>query len=113
MEIVSHFNEKPTSRVAWWALGLGLGSLLVMPGLGIFASVIRPFLSSIVGDTISGYIGFGVGALALAVSIAAVFVGFHAIRRGELSWAVWLGFVPSTFVAAFWLIMLIGEFLYL
>lgn len=113
-EVISKFKEMPKTKTAWWAMGLGLGTLLVMPILGIFASVIRPMIDpiSVNSENTGARIGFGVGVVALIFSISAIVAGVSAFKKGERSWVLWVGFVPAILVGAFWIFMIIGEFIF-
>jgi hypothetical protein len=95
-------------------MGLGLGSLLVMPILGIFDSVIRPMIDpiSVNSENTGLRIGFGVGVVALIFSISNIVAGVSAFKKGERSWVLWVGFVPAILVGAFWIFMIIGEFIF-
>ncbi len=113
-EIISKFREKPKTKTAWWAMWLGLSSLLVMPLLGLFDSVIRPIIDpiSVNSENTGVRIGLGVGVLALIFSISAIVAGVSAFKKGERSWVLWVGFIPAILVGAFWVFMIIGEFLF-
>lgn len=80
--IISKFKEKPKTKIGWWAMGLGLGSILI----------------TMVSAT--------PGAI---IALAAVIVGIIAFIKGEHSWAVWFGFVPALLYAAFYVYMFVGE----
>ncbi len=108
--IISKFREKPKTRTAWWAMGLGLSVFLMGPMLGIFAAVIRPLIDEATNETVGAAIGFLFGIGALVLSIAALVTGIRAYRKGERSWVMWVGFVPSIMVALFWVFLLVGEF---
>jgi hypothetical protein len=121
-EIISRFNEAPKTRTAWWAMGLGLSTVLIHPLLGIFTAVIRPIIdpasmvgresSGIVGATM-GSMGFGSGVVALILSVSTIVTGVRAFKKGERSWVLWVvGFVPAILVGAFWVFMFIGEFIF-
>ena len=66
-EIISRFNEKPKTRTAWWAMGLGLAALLVPPFLGIFAAFIRPLIDRAAGEATGIAMGFGGAAAAMII----------------------------------------------
>lgn len=104
------FKEWPKTSLAWWAFGLGIGTLFVFPFLGIFGAVISPFISLVFGELVSQVIGFMIGFGVLGVSISAVLVGIRAYRKGERSWVLWVGLLPALLVAAGWVFMVIGEF---
>ena len=111
-EIISRFNEKPKTRTAWWAMGLGIAALFVPPFLGIFAAVIRPLIDKAAGETTGIAMGFGGAAAALIISVSALVTGIRAYRMGERSWVLWLGFIPALLIAAFWVFMFAGEILF-
>ena len=108
-EVISNFKERPKSKIAWRAMGLGLSTLLVPPLLGFSAAVLRPIIDAAAGEKIGSAISFGVAAFALALPIAALIIGRRALKQGERSWAVWLGLAPAILIGAFWIFMLIGE----
>ena len=117
-KIISTFKEKPKTNTAWWAMGLGLSTLLIPPLLGIFTAVIRPIIdkASMEGRESSGNlganIGFGAGVVVLILSVSAIITGVRAYKKGERSWVLWVGFVPAILVGAFWVFMIIGEFIF-
>lgn len=112
-EVISTFREKPKTTTAWWAMGLGLGTLLLAgPTLGIFAAVIRPMIDQVSGEQVGAVIGFGLAAVALALPVIALVAGIRALKKGERSWVVWVGFVPAILVSAFWVFMIVGEFVF-
>ena len=87
-EIISKFREKPRTKTAWWAMGLGLATILGGPALGIFAAVIRPIIdkASMEGRENSGNlganIGFGAGAVVLILSVSAIITSVRAYKKG-------------------------------
>lgn len=115
-EIISKFKEKPKTKTAWWAMWLGLGSLLIPLILGIFTTVIRPIIDpvSMVGRESNGIfgMGFGSGVIALILSASTIITGVRVFKKGERSWVLWAGFVPAILVGAFWVFMIIGEFVF-
>jgi hypothetical protein len=113
-EIISKFNEKPKTKMAWRAMYFGLATLLIPQFLGIFAAVIRPMIdrASVNNENVGRTIGFGFGILALILSISALITGICAFRKGERSWVLWVGFVPAILIGAFWVFMIIGEFVF-
>lgn len=92
-------------------MGLGLSTLLIFPGLGIFTSLVRPLLENTLLRDFAG-LGFSVGVFSLLLSTVALVLGVWALRIGERSWAVWLGFVTALLVGFFWIFMILGEFLF-
>lgn len=111
-EVISKFKEKPKTKTAWRAMYLGLATLLIPPFLGIFAAVIRPIIDKASGENTGAAMGFGSGVLALALSVSALVAGIRAFKKGERSWVLWVGFIPAILVGAFWVFMIIGEFIF-
>jgi len=111
-EIISRFREKPKTKTAWWAMGLGLATFFIPTFLGIFAAVIRPIIDTASSENFGVVIGFGAGIFALILAISSLVMGICAFKKGERSWVLWVGFVPSILVAAFWIFMIVGEFVF-
>ena len=111
-EIISRFNEQPKTKIAWWAMGLGLGTILVIPLLGIFTAVIRPLIDKASSENVGASVGFGIGVVALGLSVSALVAGVIAFKKGERSLVLWVGFVPAIAICAFWVLMIIGEFIF-
>ena len=109
-KVISQFKERPKLRITWWAMGLGLATLFLGPLLGISAAVIVPAIARAFGESTSSAFGFNFGLIAFFLTIAALVVGSIALRKGERSWVLWLGFIPALLAGAFWLFMIIGEF---
>ncbi|MFA6027788.1 MAG: hypothetical protein WC752_02580 [Patescibacteria group bacterium] len=110
-KIISHFNEKPKTKICWISMILGLISISSGPILGISAAVLMPFLSSM-NENIAGTIGIVSVIMVFVMTIVALVVAILAYRKGERSWAMWVGLVPAVLGAAFWVFMLVGEFLF-
>ena len=83
----SHCNERPHTKLGWWAFGLAVASILLMFGW--------MFLPG--GAGLSFLCGLAGGIIALVA----------IIRQRERSWAVWLALLPMLNVFVFFL----GEFL--
>jgi hypothetical protein len=111
-EVISKFKEKPRTKTAWWAMGLGLATILVYPLLGIFAAVVRPMIDKASNENVGAVAGFGSMIVALILSVSALVTGVLAFKKGERSWVLWVGFVPAILVGAFWVFMIIGEFIF-
>ena len=113
-EVISKFKEKPRTKTTWWAMWLGLATLLVGPMLGIFATVLRPMIdrASVNSENTGIAVGFSGGVFGLILSISALAVCIRAYKKGERSWVLWVGFVPAILVGAFWVFMIIGEFIF-
>jgi hypothetical protein len=108
--VISKFKEKP--KTVWWVMGLGLSSILVFPFFGIFAAVIRPIIDKASSEIVGAVIGFGSMIVALILIVSALVIGVRAFKQGERSLVLWVGFVPAILVGAFWVIMIIGEFIF-
>ena len=111
-EVISKFKEKPRTKTAWWAMGLGLSSILIFPFLGIFTAFIRPIIDKASSENIGAAVGFGSMIVILILLISALVTGVRAFIKGERSWVLWVGFVPAILVGAFWIFMIIGEFIF-
>jgi len=107
--IISKFSEKPKLRITWWAMGLGLVTLFISPLLSFSVAVIVPAIAKTFGEGTSNTYGLNLGLIAFLLTIAALVVGSIALRKGERSWVLWLGFGPALLAGAFWLFMIIGE----
>jgi hypothetical protein len=110
--IISTFKEMPKTKIAWWAMGLGLATLLSGPFLSFFTAVIRPLLTNLFTESASGAFGLNLGIFSLIFCAIAIVVGILALRKGERSWVVWLGFIPALLSGVFWLFMFGGELLF-
>ena len=101
---------------AGWALGLGLGAVLVVPLLGTLNATLRRLLDPVSvnpgNQSILGGGGLAVTLLSLALSVAALAAGIRALRAGARSWAVWAGLLLALLVMGFWLFWLAGEIVY-
>ena len=110
-EHISKFRDLPKLKTTWWAMGLGLGTPIIFPALGIFAAVLRPFLDSVSGDAIGASAGFVMIFLVLLLLLSALTLGIISFRRGERSWVLWLGFAPAIVIGVFAIIFILGEVL--
>ncbi len=112
-EVISKFKDKPRTKTAWWAMGLGLGTVLGGPiMLGIFAAVIRPIIDRASNENTGAALGFNLGIVSLILSVFALVTCIRAFKKGERSWVLWVGFVPAILTGAFWVFMIIGEFIF-
>lgn len=110
--IISTFKEKPKTKTAWRAMGLGLATFLVPPILGIFAAVIRPIIDKVISENVGAAVGFILVIVVLTLSVSALVAGIRAFKKGERTWVLWVGFVPAILTGAFWVFMIIGEFVF-
>jgi uncharacterized membrane protein YhaH (DUF805 family) len=111
-EAISKFKEKPKTKMAWWAMGLGLSSILIFPFLGIFAAVIRPIIDKASSENVGAVVGFNFMFVVLILLVSALVTGVRSLQDGERSWVLWVGFVPAILVGVFWVFMIIGEFIF-
>jgi hypothetical protein len=107
-EIISRFRETPKTKIGRWAMWLGLSPIIAVPFLGIFVSVIRPFIDRVSNESLGAAFGFSIVILFIALSVSALTAAIISYRKGEHSWCIWVGFVPTIFL----LFMLIGEFVF-
>jgi hypothetical protein len=110
--LFSKFNAMPGTKTAWLATGLGLATILGFPLLGIYASAIRPIIDNAASEKVGAAIGFGLIIIFLILSVSALVTCIRAFKKGERSWILWVGFIPTILVSAFWIIILIGEFIF-
>jgi uncharacterized membrane protein HdeD (DUF308 family) len=111
-EIISTFKEKPKTRTAWWAMGLGLATILIGPFLGIFASTLRPIIDKAISENTGANIGFALMIFSLLLLVVALVVSIRAFKKGERSWVMWLGLIPAILGCVFWIVMIAGEFIF-
>ncbi len=110
--IISHFKDKPKTSTGWWAFGLSLATIMSGPILGISAAVVIPFLGRVAGEQLSAMVGFTVVVIVFLVYFLALGLSIKAFRQGERSWAVWTALVLSLLETCFWILMIVGEFLF-
>jgi len=111
-EIISRFNQKPKLAITWWAMRLGLATVLSGPFLGTSAAVLRPAIDRAGGESLGSAIGIVLVMLILALVVSAFGLGLYVYRKGERSWVMWIGFIPAILAVLFWLFMVIGEFVF-
>ena len=111
-EVISKFKERPKTKTAWWAMGLGLSSILIFPFLGIFTAVIRPIIDKASSENVGAVVGFGSMIVVLILLVSALVTSVYAFKKGERSWVLWVGFVPAILVGVFLVFMIIGEFIF-
>ncbi|NTV44674.1 MAG: hypothetical protein HGA67_03180 [Candidatus Yonathbacteria bacterium] len=103
---------KSASRTVRVAAVLGVLSLLLPTMLGMFAAVGAPLFTAVFGEMAGRITGFGIGIGALLFTILVVVMAIRAWRTGERSVLVWVGVVPAILIVLFWVVMIIGEFLF-
>ncbi|MCX6810779.1 MAG: hypothetical protein NTY30_03580 [Candidatus Berkelbacteria bacterium] len=99
--IISHFKEKPKTKIAWWAFASGLAAVLEIPFMALLSSYIHKSTGTSINQSI--------GIVGIALTIAALITGTIAYRKAERSWVLWLGFGPALLLGLFWLVMIIAE----
>jgi hypothetical protein len=105
------FKEKPKAKIGWWAMGLGLATLLGVPLVSILTLVILPAFGDDFNEAMGQTIGVSMGVFSLLAGAAATVVGIIALRRGERSWAVWLGLVLAILTLVGWGLMILSDLL--
>lgn len=95
-EIISHFKEKPKTKITWWAMIFGL-SLFVPP----LASSALPHITWGAVNVIP--------FLLVPLLILALTTGIIASIRGERSYILWIGLAP----AILFTLLLIAEFTFM
>jgi hypothetical protein len=114
-EILSRFKEKPKTKIGWRVLYLGLSTLLIPPLFGFSGTIIRLLIDKVSVNpnaSIGIPMGFNGALISLALSIFTIITGVRALKIGERSWAIWLGFIPAILVAIFWIFMFVGEIIF-
>ena len=107
--IISTFKEKPKTKIGWWAMGLGLGTLAGVPLVSLLTAVIFPAFAIEFTDATGRALGVSLGVFSLLVGAAAIVVGIIAHRRGERSWAVWLGLILAILTIVVWGLMILSD----
>ena len=98
---ISSFKEMPKTKVAWWAMALGLAAVLEIPVLVLINQIIKRLTGVFFAQSI--------GITGIVLTIAALITGTIAYRKSERSWVLWLGFGPAIALGLFWLVMIIAE----
>jgi hypothetical protein len=114
-EVISKFKEKPKTKIAWWAMGLGLATILgspLSPLNGIFIAVIRPMIDKAISENVGAAIGFSSMIVSSILLVSALVTSILALRKGERSWVLWVGFVPAILAGAGLVVLIIGEFIF-
>jgi hypothetical protein len=110
-EIISKFKEKPKTQTAWWAMWLGLSTVLTNPFFS-FLTALRKILFRIITGRIFFFDSRGIMAFSLLLAVAAIVVSIIAFKKGERSWVLWLGFIIAVFCFVFYVSWIIAEFLF-
>ena len=111
-EIISRFGDKPKLKITRWAMGLGIAAFLFVPFLNFFAMVLRPLIDKSAGEEVGRAIGFNIGLFPIPLALTALVLGMISHHRGERSWAMWVGYLPGVVLTAFWVFMIVGEFVF-
>ncbi len=108
-EVISKFKDKPINKSTWIGMWLGLASILAFPLLGINAKFLRPILGDVVGEGTGSIVTAVFAFLCIMLIVIGFIANLRSYRRGERSWVMWLGFVPSILVGTLFAIMLGAE----
>lgn len=111
---ISKFNQKPKTALAWRTMYFGLSALFIPLFFGFFASILRRIFDPVSLNSGNSVISMGFGSvmLALLLSILTITTGISALKKGERSWVVWIGFTPAILICIFWILMIIGELMF-
>ena len=101
----SSFWQRPSTRLGWWAVGLGgVFVLMFIINTALFMPAYQGLPSTRWIEILLPFYGIFMALCALAAGI----VGLIAvIRKHERSWLAWLTILPGAFV----LFLLLGELL--
>jgi len=105
------FKEKPKTKIGWWTMGLGLATLAGVPLVSLLTAVIYPAFNVEFTDESGRALGVSLGVFSLLAGAAAIVVGIIALRKGERSWAVWLGLILSILTIVVWGLMILSDLL--
>jgi len=111
-KIISHLKEMPSSKIGKWAFGLSIFSIASGQILGIFAAIISPWLASATGEANGAVIGFSFGAFVIIMIITTFILNILAFKKGERSWATWVGLIMASFSLAMLIFLFVGELLF-
>ena len=113
VQIISTFKEKPKTRTAWWAFGLGVSALITIPLVILFGLSTGPLPIERAGRV--NWFGITWGGIFIGLfllTLAAIISGAIALHKGERSWVLWLGFIPALIIGSFWLFLLVGTIVF-
>jgi hypothetical protein len=108
-EVISNFKDKPINKSTWTGMWLGLASILIFPLLSVNAIVIRPMINNAAGETVGTAVTGVAAILCIALSVLAIIVNIKSFRKGERSWAMWLGLTPSILIGTLFAVMIGAE----
>lgn len=93
--IISKPTELPKTKIAWWALILGLGPVLIF---GIIKAL-SPILTKL-DESVGLIIAYGAVFFPIILTLSAIIASICAFIKGERSWVVWVGFIYAIIVGA-------------
>ena len=109
--VLSSFKEAPATKCGWTAFILSIISLLSGPILGISAAVFVPFIADNFSDKVGQIFGFSLMIIMFVVLITTFVCSIRAFVKKDRSWAVIVALTFSSLSVAFWILMILGEFL--
>ena len=107
--IISKFKELPKTKSPWWALILVACAVSVNILHGFMVSVIRPLFDGV--NLMVNGIFFVVAAMIL--SVVSLIIDSLALKKGERSWVLWVGFVPAILLCLLWVCFLGAEIFFM
>jgi hypothetical protein len=107
-KIIGRFSEKPRIRLNWWTCGLGLAAVLIGPVTGFVSWVIESIMNPVHAQpkSVTSAPGFTGGTFGLILALAAIALFIMSWKKGERSWALWVGLVPAALMVAYWVFIL-------
>lgn len=113
-KVVSKFKEDPKLPVTKKAMWFGIGSFVWAFVVVNVPYWITMYYRDIKGKEvpISPWIGLSLIFVELILAIVALNFGMKGYKQGERSWVLWIGLVPAILVALFFVIFIVGEFVF-
>jgi hypothetical protein len=101
----------PSSRLGWWAFGLGIATLVLGVLLPSMPDILARALGMGPGDRFPIPVGFTSVIVEFILAVSALVVGVVAMRRRERSWLALVGFAVAVLIGGFWILFALGEVL--
>lgn len=91
----------PKYKLAWLGMILGLLAILEFPILFLYSFISQKMAAMQFGP--------GIGFVGIIITLCALAINTSLYRKGERSWAFWVGYISSLLIGAFWLALIIAE----